>query len=479
MTNELKWILMCAAVAIGEGCGFAAASFAPVWPVALGTAALVALVGYGCSWRPWPYVAMALLGFALALLAADRRCRALDEVLEVNAGRPVEATFVIGDDLREEGGSASRLTFTGSVNGIPVRVHLYRREKDARPHPGEVWSCTGWLGRSDDGPFGRRRPFWVNGRGTSARRIAISAGGCSESLRQLRADLSRRVGLGLEHAPDTADLNRAMLLGERHRMDREAHEAFVAAGTVHIFAISGLHVFFIAHLLELLLRFTRLPQRAVCLVLLPLVWTYVVMVGCGPSAVRAATMASFYHSAVLFWRRPNGFTAWALAFLLTYLRDPTQVYNIGCGLSFAVMFALVLWGSWCHPLVPRWSGRFCIAVVAWAAGVPLAAHAFGRITPGGLLANLAVVPLAAVSVLAAALGVIVSFLSERLAAHFNNFAALSTDLMAGLSRLIGSWPWSNHAVEPWSVATCVAWYVGGILTLLILRGAVHYRRRVV
>lgn len=477
MTKELKWVLLCLAVAAGEGAGFALGQFASAWPLPLALSVLAAVFGYGFSWRPWPYLALALLGFALALRATDRRRQALDEILEIHAGRPVTAIFLVGDDMRETvGKGGTRVTFDGAVKEVPVRVHLALGDGEPRPRPGEVWSCTGWVGRSADGPFGRRRPFWVSGRGTGCRRLAASPGGWTAAFIRLKADVSRRVGLGLGHAPETADLNRAMLLGERHRMGREARDAFVAAGTVHVFAISGLHVLFIAHLLELLLRFTGLPRPMLVPALLPLVWGYVVLVGCGPSAVRAATMASFYYSAGLFWRRPNGFTAWSLAFLVTYLWSPERMLDIGCAFSFVVMFALVLWSSWCQSLVPRWFRYFCFSAITWAAGVPLAAHAFGRITPGGLLANLVVMPLAEVSVSAAALGVLCSAVSDGIAAHFNNFSALSTSLMAGLSRLIGSWSWSNQTVEPWSVSDCIACYAGGILLLLFLRSLL--RRRV-
>ncbi len=479
MTKEMKWIFLCAAVATGEGLGFACGRFAFLWPAAAGLAGLVAAALYGHGCRRGLLLVAVLTGFALALAATDRRQRTLDDLLEVNAGTPLTAEFTLGDDLREEVTKDGRrgFTFTGIVRDIPVRVHLRHVPGQPAPAAGEVWSVTGWLGRMREGPFGRRLPLWVGGRGTEARRVAAESGGVDGFLRRLRVSLSRRIGLGLDHAQRTADLNRAMLLGERHRIRQEDRDSFVAAGTIHIFAISGLHVLFVAHLLEFLLRLLRLPRRGACLVLLPLVWLYVVVVGCGPSAVRAATMATFYYSATLFWRRPNGFTAWALAFLVTYIRDPAMWFNAGCAFSFTVMFALVLWQWWCDPFPAQWVRKLGFAAIAWLAGVPLAAHLFGRITPGGLLANLAVVPLAAISVVTTALGVLASCFSDAIAGHFNNFAALSTNLMAALSRFVGGTDWSTCTVEPWGYGKCLLWYAAALLILLFLRAVLLQRGR--
>ena len=480
MTCEFKWVLTCAALALGEGCGFAVTDLSHAWPVVAAVALFAVMIGYGLDWRPWPYLAVFLLGVVLAMVAAERRLRALDELLEENAGRPTEAEFRIGGDLREErhGDGRACLTFVGEVRGIPVRVHLPAGlVADGAPRVGETWRCTGWLGRGSEGPFGRRRPFWVGGRGTSCARVETQTAGWRVRLERFRENLSRRVGIGLGHAPGTADLNRAMLLGERARIDRETRDVFVAAGTVHLFAISGLHVVVVARLLNVVLALVWVPVRWRALVLLPLVWVYVAMVGCGPSAVRAATMAVFYYGAPIFWRRPNGLTAWALAFLLTYVRDPAMAFDTGCTFSFAVMFALVLWGWATRPFVLPWYGKFGVVAVAWAAGVPIAARVFGRITPGGLLANVVTVPLAEISVTLSALGVVASGLSQGVAAHVNNFAGLATAGMEGVSGLVAARPWANREVAPWSLGDCVAWYVGLILALVVLRTLLLRRRR--
>ena len=106
---------------------------------------------------------------------------------------------------------------------------------------------------------------------------------------------------------------------------------------------------------------------------------------------------------------------------------------------------------------------------AWAVGTPIAAHAFGRVTPGGIAANLLLLPAAGASVKAGIAGIVASFVSDRLAAHVNNFAALLAGTMADVSRLVAAIPGANFTVEPWPVSVCAAWYLALALLLWLLQ----------
>ena len=201
------------------------------------------------------------------------------------------------------------------------------------------------------------------------------------------------------------------------------------------------------------------PLRAAGVLALPALWGYVLLAGAPPSAVRAAAMASFSFVAPVFWRRPDGLLAWAVTFLAVYGSDPARMTDVGCGLSFAVMLALVLWNRVAVSLgLAGPVAALGLTFAAWAAGVPLAARVFGRVTPGALAANLAVVPAASGSVAAGALGVLASFVSTPLAAHVNNAAALFTRAMTGISRAVAAIPGASVEVAPWPLWACALWY---------------------
>lgn len=289
------------------------------------------------------------------------------------------------------------------------------------------------------------------------------------ALRATRRDFMRRVSLGIASDRELVSLNRAILLGERANLPRPLRQTFVGAGTIHVFAISGLHVMAIARVLVFLLRLLWLPRRFAAAATMPILWAYLALIGFPPSAVRAGAMASLACLAPVFGRRPNGVVAWSLTFLGVYGVRPTMVEDVGCGLSFAVMLAILVVGDRLRDRPEGVGKTLAVAVAAWAAGVPIAAHVFGRVTPGGILANLALVPAAGVTVYAGAVGLLASFVSEPLAAHLNGLSALFTRAMVVLSDGVARLPGANAEVPKWPVSVCLAWYAALGLVLLLHR----------
>lgn len=274
----------------------------------------------------------------------------------------------------------------------------------------------------------------------------------------LRREISRRIGLGLEHDPEVANLNRAILLGERRGLSRATKRIFIESGTLHVFAISGLHVMLFMGVVQMALAVLAVPYRWIGVLALPVLWGYVVLIGSPPSAVRAAAMVSFWAFAPVFWRRPNGVMAWALTFLIVYLSAPRMILELGSTLSFAVMLAIVLACRAGEGLGNGVRMALWLTFAAWVAGVPIAAYAFGRVTPGSLLANIPLIFAAQYSVVFGVLGVAASFLSETLAVHLNNLSALFTRAMVGVAEAVSRLPGANFDTGEWSLLQCAEWY---------------------
>ena len=467
------WLAVCGAFAAGETGGFAAARFGELWPLAAFATVLSALVGYGFACRGWPVVTAFLCGFTLALNVAHTRNEILLRATELNRGAPFRGEFVVEGETR-------RNSFATSYGPLKLRIVIVSEAGAPFPHTGETWDCAGWLERSETDDLSARRTVWVKGTGTFARKIRTAdRGSFAALLRRIRRDWSRRMGLGLERAEESAGLNRAILLGERTRLSRAAREDFIASGTIHVFAISGLHVMMVAKVLCLLAALLRLPKNLSGFLVIPALWFYVLLTGGSPSAVRAASMASLHHAAYFTWRRPDALRAWILTFLAVYGTDPLKIADVGCALSFAVMFGIVVWGAFATRFVGnRTAANLLMTVAAWSVGVPIAAHVFGRITPGGIFANLLMIPAAGWSVTAGIAGIAVSFVSETLAGYVNNFAALITGAMAGVSSVVAAIPGANFEIAPWSVAVCIEWYAVMGLTLGLLTHVMERRRRI-
>ena len=476
MSSEGRWLAVCASVALGEACGLAGGDFAPLWAVVLLSAVLALFVGYGTGIRGWWMVPLFLLGMSLALGAYGRRAAWLEVATTGRA--PLERSLIVEGEAEVRSGDSDGMrwvAFPTTEAGVKMRVICRVPTEDPLPRVGEVWRCAGWLDHRRPVADLRPRTLWVRGRGTFARRERMAdAHTLAATAAQIRRDLSHRVEIGLDHEPEVAALNRAILLGERSELPREVRDVFIGAGTMHIFAISGLHVMVIARIILMFLVLLLVPVRFAALFLVPLLWAYVYLIGLPPSAVRAAAMASIYFAAPLVWRRPNALIAWAITFLVVHLLDPLKLLDVGSGLSFAVMLGILLCLRWLRTLSLGRAEMFCVSLTAWLAGTPIAAVVFGRITPGGLLANLALIPAAAASVVASVLGIAASFVSATLAAHVNNASALCTKALVGISWAVSRLPGANFEVRNWGVKECVLWY-GGIT---LLAGMIaDYRKR--
>ena len=313
---------------------------------------------------------------------------------------------------------------------------------------------------------------WMRGRDWRYRQRQEEQVGVAKLVKD---DLSRRVGIGLGEDRETVSLSRAFLLGERRRLPYRTKRLFVESGTMHIFAISGLHVMAIAKVLTIGLGFLLIPLRFSGLLSIPLLWGYVIVIGGAPSAVRAAMMATIMEIAPVFWRRANGLRAWELTFLLVHISNPLLIANVGNALSFAVMLAIVVVGDFAKSM-SKWRQTLLVTLAAWAVGVPISAHVFGRVTPGGMVANLILIATAKATVIAGALGVGVSYLSRTVAEHVNNFTALGIKMMVLVAETVSRLPGANFETTPWSVLMCVEWYAALALIGFLMSKAAARRR---
>lgn len=472
MTIGIKWFVLCGALALGEAIAFLLPLMYPVWPLVLVLGILLTLFAFSLSWRYWILIGVFSFGAVLAWVTVDLRTQVIIETAELNKGKAVEATFTIPSSVKSynEDKKYRKFVFPGEVRGIKVMVNLYIEQGQQEPKAGERWLCEGWMGRNSRGGIMGYRRFWVRGKGSSAKCIASKGevSGLNSLIARVRNDFSRRSGTGLANKGEVEVLNKALVLGERSNIDRQTRDAFAASGTAHLFAVSGLHVFVIAKFFSIILALTGFPSRFKAFILIPLVWFYVLLVGAGPSAVRAGMMASLYWSAAVFWRKSDPLVAWAQTFAIVHILKPETLISTGSQLSFAVMLGLVLWNRIASGLKNRFATVFAPTVIAWVFGTPIIAATFSVITPGGLVVNLLAVPIAVFSVILSVLGILFSYISSYLAGVFNSAAHMSTSIVLGLARTAGAIGWSSFEIEKWSLLECVVWYVVVALVLWII-----------
>ena len=147
---------------------------------------------------------------------------------------------------------------------------------------------------------------------------------------------------GLDPQDESTQLLLAMTLGQKTVLSDEVSEPFMRSGTMHIFAISGLHIALIAGILLGLLRVIQLP-RAVCgLIVLPLIWFYTAATGWQPSAIRSTIMMTVVIGGWMLNRPGNLLNSLAAAAFIILLWDPRQLFQASFQLSFFVVLSIAL-----------------------------------------------------------------------------------------------------------------------------------------
>ncbi|MEM6916150.1 MAG: ComEC/Rec2 family competence protein, partial [Verrucomicrobiota bacterium] len=285
-------------------------------------------------------------------------------------------------------------------------------------------------------------------------------------------------GVSTEHIP-YARLITAMSLGARENTPEDLEESFRRSGTMHLFAVSGLHVGVVAGLLLGVLLLCRVPRRTAVLIVIPLVLFYAVLTGLRPSAIRAAIMLSVILAALAVKEKPNLLNSLALAALLILGFDTQQLFLPGFQLSFAVLLFILLFaaplqkwfsGPWLtDPFIPKTlrsparrvkdrfvtglSAALAVSFVSWLGSLGLLVWHFQSFAPIGVLANVLMVPLASlvVSVAVVSLGSF-SLHASWLTGWLNQANVGLTVLLTTLAQFFGGLPGayqnSGNLIEP-------------------------------
>ena len=293
------------------------------------------------------------------------------------------------------------------------------------------------------------------------------------------------LGRGFPDNDTAIELLWAMSLGWRTGLIGKTAEPFMRSGTMHLFAISGLHVALVAGILVALLRIIRMNRQWTGMVAIPLLWFYAGATGWQPSAVRATTMITLVLSAWVFKRPVNVLNSLGMAAFLILMWNPQQLFRASFQLSFAVVFSLAVVvppvAEWLHAQVrpdaylpqqlwPRWrqwilwpsywlAGALAVSFGAWLASLPLVAHHFNLFSPIALLANVPVV-ICGMAALASCLGsLLFGAWLEPVSVLFNHAAWFYMNAMMAISRWAADLPGAWQYVRSPSHWMIIGWYL--------------------
>ncbi|MDF2455789.1 MAG: ComEC family competence protein [Cytophagaceae bacterium] len=194
-----------------------------------------------------------------------------------------------------------------------------------------------------------------------------------------------------------------LLIGKRSDLEETDKQLFTTSGTIHVLAVSGMHVVLIYQCLSFIAFLLRLRQHGIAfnLIILLLIWFYIFITGLQASASRAAIMITLVLLSKIVQRdNQNTNSLFATAFLML-LYNPYYLADAGFILSFLAVAGILIASSLdiqesTNKIMAYLLNALLISTAAQTATFPYSVHLFHQFPVYFLLANLIVVPLTTV-----------------------------------------------------------------------------------
>ena len=193
----------------------------------------------------------------------------------------------------------------------------------------------------------------------------------------------------------------ALVLGIKDYLPDDIKTTYANTGTMHVLAVSGLHVALLFWILNLFIgRWRERPPYKVVsfLVLLGFIWLYGFVTALSASVLRAVIMFSFISFANTFRKQANIYNTLAAAAFFLLLYNPYFLLDVGFQLSFLAVLGIVYFQpkiyAWLE--INAWLPNKIWALVstslaAQLAVLPLSFYYFHQFPVYFLLANIAAV----------------------------------------------------------------------------------------
>ena len=235
----------------------------------------------------------------------------------------------------------------------------------------------------------------------------------------------------------------AILLGYDDYLADEVRKNYVAAGSMHILCVSGMHVGIIYLLASFLLGFLNRKKWQKTLkqvLLLTLIWFYALIAGLSPSILRASLMISFVIIGEAIRRKGFVINSIAASAFILLCINPNNLFEIGFLLSYAAVMGIVVLQRPIYNLLyvknklldKAWQIT-AVALSAQIATIPFTLFYFQQFTTYFWLSNLFMTPISFIVVISGMILLLVSWIPY-------------------LNTLVGYLVWGSVYVMNWVVA---------------------------
>jgi competence protein ComEC len=365
-------------------------------------------------------------------------------------------------------------TCSGVIRLRPGESHLAALDSAARGWTPAVEVHGRWLAYPVRGGWPRAPLYTGSLVVDSVLPLPAAAGRAGAVTRFRVAQQARLRGL----LPERWGLAEALLLAQKSGLDRETRTRFVAAGLVHLLAISGMHVGLIAAGVLLLAQAAGVPRRRGRRIAVVVTAAYVVFLGAPSAALRALLQATLLLASTELQRPAEPYTLLGTAALIILLLEPMALLDPGFQLSFAGMIGLIGWRRPILLLLPERLPRYvrdgiAAGIAASALTTPVAALHFGTASWIGVPGSLLAVPLLSAALAGLVLALLLALLTGSTTGVHGLLADVPLRLLELVAELCARVPGGHGYL---SATTVLGFLAATALFILVRRAAAGQRR---
>ena len=253
----------------------------------------------------------------------------------------------------------------------------------------------------------------------------------------------------------------AMILGERRNIPQFINNSMIKSGTVHILVVSGFNVGIVSFMIILFLKLLRLPRDLLFCIAIPCVVIYCLMTGASPPVVRATVMSIVFMLGFLLKREPDIYNSCCVAIIFILLVNPRQLFDVSFQLSFSSVLSIV----YLYPKIKsllhignvkikylRFMLEGCfVSFSAWLGTMGFIAYYFRIFSPVTVLANIFIVPLAALITLCGFSMILIGLICSPLAPFFASTSELLVLLLLKINTLLVRLPCAYFYLPPFNL----------------------------
>ncbi|MFC1728978.1 DNA internalization-related competence protein ComEC/Rec2 [candidate division KSB1 bacterium] len=286
------------------------------------------------------------------------------------------------------------------------------------------------------------------------------------------------------HRSQELEFIRAIILGKRSKMEPGILEDFRDTGTLHILAVSGLHVGIVLLIFYFIFSMARIPKRWHYLLSCVGIILFMGLTGARPPVMRAGLFLILFNIGIIAQRYRDGLNLLGITALILLMYNPYELFDPGFQLSFCAVLGILYFNSELKPLIlgndsiarRKFRSRLLRNILmllvlsggAFFGTMPVMAYHFSRLSPASIVLSVLFVPAAGVIVGLGFTEIVTGILFPRIAEIFSVTNDMLINVIFWLNNKAAGLPWAGIWVgsREYIWVICAVFYLSVLMYLL-------------